>query len=53
MRAKTLFAAAFMALLPVTGFAMCSGHTQETAATCMDGYTWDGESGTCVEITTG
>ncbi len=49
MKAKTFLAAACLALLPITGFAMCSGH-EETASSCMEGYTWDAEKGACTEV---
>ena len=52
MNAKTSFAAACLALLPVTGFAMCAGH-EETASSCMEGYYWDAEKGDCVEVVSG
>lgn len=53
MKARTMFAAACMALLPVTGFAMCAGHLEEVAASCKDGFTWDQATSTCIEVVTG
>jgi hypothetical protein len=52
MNAIKLLAAAFFALMPATGFAMCSdGH--ESANLCETGFIWDTESQACVEIVTG
>ena len=52
MKAKTFFAAVCMSLLPMGAFAMCAGH-EETASSCMDGYTLDAETGACVEVVSG
>lgn len=44
-----LLTAAFLSLMPVAAFA-CPGHDHEQASSCMNGYTWDDETGACVQI---
>jgi len=48
MKVTKLLTAAFFAFMPVASFAMCSGHEQANA--CEDGFTWDAETNTCVEV---
>lgn len=48
MKVTKLITAAFFALVPAAGFAMCSGHEQANA--CDEGFKWDSETSTCVEI---
>jgi hypothetical protein len=50
MKTTTTLAALAIALLPGFAFAQCTGkHTEQTAASCMPGTTWDTDKGTCVE----
>lgn len=49
MKAIKLLAAAFFALMPAAGFAMCSDH-KESASVCASGMTWDEDSQSCVDI---
>ncbi|WP_417524185.1 hypothetical protein [Marinovum sp.] len=47
---KTVFCAAFLALLPVIGYAGCpAGHQ---AMSCAEGSVWDQAAGACVEKAT-
>lgn len=49
MKTATTLAALAIALLPGLAFADCaSKHTEQTAASCMVGTTWDASKGTCV-----
>lgn len=49
MKTTTTLAALAIALLPGFAFAQCSGkHTEQTAASCMAGTTWDAVKATCV-----
>ena len=49
MKAMTFLTAAFFSFMPVTAFASCSdGHEQ--ASSCMDGFTWDDDTASCVEV---
>jgi hypothetical protein len=50
MKTTTTLAALAIALLPGFAFAQCSGkYSEQTAASCMPGTTWDAATGTCVE----
>ena len=50
MKIATTLAALAIALLPASAFAQCAGkHTEQTAASCTPGTTWDAVKGTCVE----
>jgi len=49
MKATKFLAAAFFALMPAAGFAMCSDH-KESASVCATGMVWDDDSQACVEI---
>lgn len=50
MKTTTTLAALAIALLPGLAFAQCAGkHTDQTAASCMAGTTWDAVKATCVE----
>ncbi|MCB1339170.1 MAG: adenylosuccinate lyase [Maritimibacter sp.] len=48
MTVTRLLAAAFFALMPMASFATCSGHEQANA--CAEGFTWDAETNSCVEV---
>jgi hypothetical protein len=48
MKTATTLAALAIALLPGLAFAQCK-HSEQTAASCMAGTTWDAAKGTCVE----
>lgn len=52
MNPLKLITAAFFAMMPTLGFAMCTGH-DETANVCQSGYTWDETTQACVEIVSG
>ena len=49
MKLTKLLTAAFLSLMPVASFA-CEGKGYEQASSCMDGYNWDDETRTCVQI---
>ncbi|SMH29644.1 chitin-binding domain-containing protein [Maritimibacter sp. HL-12] len=49
MKATKFLTAAFFALMPAAGFAMCSDH-KESANVCATGLSWDEEKQACVEI---
>ena len=50
MKIATTLAALAIALLPGFAFAQCAGkHSEQTAASCMVGTTWDEAKGACVE----
>ncbi len=50
MKTATTLAALAIALLPGFAFAQCAGkHSEQTAASCVPGTTWDAVKGTCVE----
>jgi len=48
MKAKTLFAALAVTLLPAAGFAMCSERGHQ-AQSCAAGTVWDANLQTCVK----
>jgi hypothetical protein len=50
MKLATTIAAALLALLPGFALAECRGeHSDQTAASCLPGTTWDAATGTCSE----
>lgn len=49
MIATKLLTAAFFAFAPLAALA-CPGHGREQASSCMDGYSWDDETASCVEV---
>lgn len=50
MKTMTTFAALAIALLPALAFAECRGDkSDQTAASCMPGTSWDSAKGSCVE----
>ncbi len=50
MTFKTVLAAALLAMAPSFALAMgCSDHSAEQASSCIDGFVWDKDAGTCVE----
>lgn len=50
MKIATTLAALAISLLPGFAFAQCRGeHSDQTAASCMPGTTWDATKGTCVD----
>ena len=50
MKTATTLAALALALLPGLAFAECrGGHSDQQAASCMPGTSWDETKGTCVE----
>ena len=46
---KTLVIAAVVALAPLSAFAACSNHFNQTVASCPDGKVWDADSGSCTD----
>lgn len=50
MKPTTIFAVVAFTVLPsLAAAAGCSGHSDQTAASCMPGMVWDSAKGTCVE----
>lgn len=47
---KIILAALPLFLFPVAGLAMCTTHQ---AASCAEGYTWDGDKNSCVKQVSG
>ncbi|WP_167851014.1 hypothetical protein [Tabrizicola caldifontis] len=49
MKIALTLSALALSLTPALAYSGCPGkERQETAASCMPGYTWDAEKGTCI-----
>lgn len=52
MKTFTILTALALANVPTLALATCTGHEEQSASSCKDGYVWDGGAQACVEKST-
>ena len=51
MSLKLFFAAVALVISPSLAIAQCTGHSEQTASSCVEGFVWDGDAQACVALT--
>jgi hypothetical protein len=51
MKILAIVTALVAANVPTLTLAMCTGHEEQSASSCKQGYVWDGSAQACVEQT--
>ena len=52
MKTLAILTALVLASAPTLALATCTGHEEQSASSCIDGYVWDGSAQACVEKAT-
>jgi hypothetical protein len=51
MKTLVILTALTMANLPAVAIAACTGHDEQSASSCKDGFVWDSAAKACVQQT--